>query len=141
MTGTNRSMQEAMHTAGRGASQERTASGEKQGEMTYCPPMDVFEFDDRYEVHAELAGSAPDQINVTVGEGVLTIEARVPARYEAGIQPLVREYGVGDYRRQVRLGTDVDSEKLEGRYADGVLLLTLPKRAEQRPRRVLVSGG
>jgi HSP20 family protein len=141
MTTTNHSSQEAIQAAPEADARTRPGGGGKRGEMTYCPLMDVFEFEDRYEVHAELPGSAPDQIDVTVADGLLTIEGRVPQRYGAGMKPLIREYGVADYRRQVRLGADIDGEALEGRYVDGVLVLTLPKRAEQRPRRVQISGG
>lgn len=113
----------------------------KTSELTYRPSMDLYELNDRYELHFDLPGTTSDLIDVTVHDSVLTVEARVPDRYGDRISPVMGEYGVGDFRRRVRLGEDVDSEQLSARYADGVLMLTLPKRAEWQPRRIPISSG
>jgi len=123
-----------------GETNERT--GRKTGDLTYRPLMDLYDLGDRYEAQMDLPGSAPELIEVTAHQGVLTVEARVRDRWaEAGLTPVHAEYGIGDFRRRVRLGEDIDPEKLEARYADGVLSLILPKRAERRPRRIEVNAG
>jgi len=112
----------------------------KSSELIYRPPMDMFEFDDRYELRFDLPGATPASIDVTIKGGLLSVEARVPWRYSESFEPMLAEYGVGDYRRRVRLGEDVDSERLTARYIDGVLELTLPKRAERRAQRIPISA-
>jgi HSP20 family protein len=116
------------------------ARQEKRGEVTYRPPMDLLEFEDKYEIHLDIPGSTTESISVTVDESVLTVEAGVPARHAEGAQDLLREYGVGDYRRRIRLGEDVEAGSLSARYVSGVLSLTLPKRPERQARRVPISG-
>lgn len=110
----------------------------KTSDMTYRPPLDLYDLGDRYEIQFDVPGTTAEAIDVTVNDHVLTIEARVEARYPGNITPLLGEYGVGDFRRQVRLGEDIDSESLTAAYTDGVLTLSLPKRAERQPRRVEV---
>jgi HSP20 family protein len=113
----------------------------KTSDRVYRPPLDIFDFGDRYEIHVDLPGTTRDQIDVTINENVLTLEARVPDRYGGDIMPIRGEYGVGDYRRQIRLGEDIDADGLSAAYADGVLTLSLPRLAERQPRRIEVAAG
>lgn len=112
----------------------------KTSETVYRPRMDVIEFPDRYEISVDVPGSTPEQISAAIEDGVLTIEAGVPNRYENTGRPLAREFGVGDFRRRVRLGEDVDGERVAGDYASGVLTLTLPKRVAPGARVVPIKG-
>jgi len=111
------------------------------GGRVYRPAIDLYEAPDRYELHADIPGTSSDRISLTLREGVLSIDARVPPRYDADMRPLALEFGVGDYRRSVRLGEDVDADTLEASYRDGVLVVRLPKRAEHRQRRIEVRAG
>jgi len=124
-----------------GTSVANTESHSKTSDVTYRPPLDLYDLGDRYEIQFDIPGSTAETIDLTINDQVLTIEARVEARYPGNITPLLGEYGVGDFRRQVRLGEDIDSESLTAAYTDGVLTLTLPKRAESRPRRIEVRAG
>lgn len=113
----------------------------KLSDTTYRPPVDMYELRDRYEIHVELPGTDPDSIELTVQDGELEIMAQVPHRYLGEITPLHREYGVGNYKRVIRLGEDIDTESLDASYEAGVLIVTLPKQAQRQPRRVQVRGG
>lgn len=120
---------------------ERGSQDVKTGSVRYQPPMDVYQFEDRYEVVLDLPGATAEQIAASIDGDVLTVEARVPARYSADIKPLHGEYGVGDFHRQVRVGEDIDAERLSARFEHGVLTVSLPKRPERQPRRIRVTGG
>lgn len=113
----------------------------KTGSVTYQPPMDVYQFEDRYEVVFDLPGTTAEQIAASIDGDVLTVEAGVAPRYGAGITPLLGEYGVGGFHRHVRMGEDIDAERLSARYEHGVLTVSLPKRPERQPRRIQVTGG
>jgi HSP20 family protein len=130
-----------MTTNGATATNTTRPGHTKTGDVTYRPPLDLYDLPDRYEIHFDLPGASPEDIDVTVDDGVLTVEARVPWRYPEGLEPLHVEFGIGDFRRQVRIGEDIDSEALEASYVDGVLTIALPKRAERRARRVQVRAG
>jgi len=114
---------------------------EKVSERWYRPELDLFELPDRYELHVDLPGATRESIDVSVDGGLLTIEASVPDRWpENGVGVVDRrEYGVGSFRRRVRLGEDIDPDSIEARFVNGVLELRLPKRAEHRPRRIEIS--
>lgn len=113
------------------------------GAVTYCPRLNMYDLSDRYEMHIELPGSSLEQIQATIDDGLLTIEASVPPRTEftGDVTPWRAEYGVGDFRRQVRLGEDIDADRLTAKYEHGVLTLVLPKMPERKPRRVPIAKG
>ena len=52
-----------------------------------------------------------------------------------------REREWGAFRRSFSLPTRVDSDKIQARYLDGILTVTLPKAAEARPRQITVQAG
>jgi HSP20 family protein len=110
----------------------------KVGAVTYRPRINMYDLGDRYEMHVELPGAPREEIHASTNEGVLTIEARVPSKYPGDAIPLRTEYGVGNFRRQVRLGEDIDTERLAATYEQGVLTLVLPKLPARQPRRIPV---
>ncbi len=116
----------------------------KHAEVTYRPGTDFIEFPDRYQMIFDLPGATADTVSLTIDEGVLTLEAGVrrdigergPASDNAWI---AREFGVGDFRRRVRIGEDIDDERMTASLSDGVLTVTLPKRAARKARRIEIN--
>jgi HSP20 family protein len=113
----------------------------KFGTVTYRPRLNMYDLGDRYEMHVELPGSTQEHIHATIDNGVLSIEARVPSRYPEEVAAWHAEYGVGDFQRKVRLGNDIDGERLQAKYELGMLTLVLPKVAERQARRVPIQNG
>lgn len=116
----------------------------KHAEVTYRPGTDFIEFQDRYQMIFDLPGATAETVSLTIDEGVLTLEAGVrrdigergPASDNAWI---AREFGVGDFRRRVRIGEDIDDERMTASLSDGVLTVTLPKRAARKARRIEIN--
>ncbi len=122
------------------ARETAAASCQKRSDITYRPDMDVLDTGPSYEVRMDVPGASRDSIEVTLHEGVLTVEAGVAKRVPEGVTPLHAEYGVNDFRRHVRVGEDIDAGALSASFDAGVLTLTLPKRAEVGPRRIEISA-
>jgi len=105
------------------------------------PPVNVWEDDDALHVEAELPGMKLDQLEIYVHEGdQLTIQGeRQPCVLEKGAWHR-QERGFGKFSRVVSLPCDVDADKVEARFEQGVLHVTLPKAEAARPRRIAVKG-
>jgi HSP20 family protein len=117
---------------------DRAFAGDNGG--TWAPagyPVDIREHDDHLIVEAELPGFKRSEINVTLEQGVLTIEA-VRKEEEKPGQPHLTERRFSRVTRSFRLGQAVDDGKVQAKLEDGVLTLTLPKRDEVKPRRIEV---
>jgi HSP20 family protein len=109
-----------------------------------APPtikVDVKENGDRYTVKADMPGVAKEDIRVDVDGSMVTIAAEVRREKtdEKDGKVLRSERYVGSMTRAFTLPTDVDVEKTEAKYADGVLMLTLPKHKGAAGHRVTVN--
>jgi HSP20 family protein len=101
------------------------------------PAIDVSETDSWIAVTAELPGLERKDIEVSVKDGVLSIRGEKRMEEEAKdakFHRLERRYGA--FYRALSLPETVDGGNIEARFKDGVLRVTLPKRAETKPRRI-----
>ena len=103
--------------------------------------LDVTEQDDHYAVKAEIPGVKKDDIDVRIDGNLVTISAEV--RHETsspgnGGRVLRRERQEGFASRSFTLASAVDDAKVEAAYQDGVLTLTLPKKAGAGQRRIAI---
>ena len=105
------------------------------------PPMDVTETEHEYLVKAELPGVNKDDLDISIHDGVLTInaESRYEKKAEEEGRVLRQERRYGKYVRTMRLGKDIDASKVEAEYKDGVLSLTLPKVEQVKPKKIEVA--
>jgi HSP20 family protein len=107
---------------------------------SFQPAVDLVEQEAAYEIHADLPGVDEKDVEVTLNDGALTISAkRESAKDEDRDGFKLRERYQGSYSRSFRLGSKVDSEKIEASYNNGVLKVVIPKAAEAQPRQIPVS--
>lgn len=104
------------------------------------PAIDVEESDNEYLIKAEIPGVKKEDLNVSVQDGMLTINAE--SKYEDEEKKdgrLIRqERRYGKFVRSMRLGKDVDSTKVKAEYKDGILELRLPKVEEVKPKKIAI---
>jgi HSP20 family protein len=105
------------------------------------PPVNVWEEDEALHVEAELPGMKLDQLEIYVCEGTqLTLQGeRQLCKAENGVWHR-QERGVGKFNRTIALPVAVDPDKVEARFENGVLHVTLPKSEAAKPRRITVKG-
>ena len=104
------------------------------------PAIDISETDSAYLVKTDLPGMRKQDLDITIDDGVLTINAEhVEETDEKKNGRLIRqERSYGKFSRRLRIGTDVDDKKVTAKYQEGILSLTLPKEETARPHRVKV---
>ncbi len=107
----------------------------------YLLPLDVSENDDHYIVKASLPGVKPDNIDVTYRNGMLTISGETKKEQNVeNEQYHMRERSYGTFRRSINLPGDINPDKIDAHFEDGVLTLELPKSEEAKPKRIPVKG-
>lgn len=99
------------------------------------PAIDVTESDDAYQVTVDLPGVKKDDIKVSLENGILSVraETRREDKEEKEGKLIRQERHVGQFIRQLSVGSDVDPTEVKAGFTDGVLKLTLPKRASREP--------
>jgi HSP20 family protein len=103
--------------------------------------LDVKEDDKSYTVHAEIPGVKKDDINVTIDGNQVAISAEVKNEKEVkeGEKVLRSERYYGKVSRAFTLAQEVDEAVSQAKYNDGVLELTLPKKAAVKSKRLAIS--
>ena len=103
------------------------------------PVVDVVEKEDEYLLEAELPGLSEEDVNVSVEDRLLTISAN-KAPNDDERRYLIRERTAGELRRSFVLPKDADRSNIEARFKNGVLLLTVKKLPEAKPRQIKIEG-
>jgi HSP20 family protein len=103
--------------------------------------IDVTKTDDTYTVRADIPGVKKDDIQVSVDGNEVTISGEVKKETEEkkGEEVLRSERYYGKISRSFTLPHDVDEAKVVAKYADGVLKVTLPMKAQSRTKKIAVS--
>ena len=102
--------------------------------------VDVSENEKAYTLRAELPGVKKEDINITIDGDTVAISAEVKSEKEVknGDRVLRSERYYGKLYRAFTLGQAVEEAGTHARYADGVLELTLPKKAAAQAKRITV---
>lgn len=111
----------------------------------WVPPVDIMEFEDRFELMVDLPGVAAEKVDITLERGVLTLSGERPVAERKDVKPgevIDRrlERGHGRFYRRFILPDTVDAEKVQAKGHDGVLAITIPKLAKAMPRRIKVAA-
>lgn len=100
--------------------------------------MDAWREGDRFVIEFDLPGVAKESIDLDVERNVLTVRAERVAR-NGEWEPLASERPRGLFSRQLVLGDNLDLERIDAGYADGVLRLVVPVAEKAKPRKIQVA--
>jgi HSP20 family protein len=105
------------------------------------PPVNVWEEDDNLYIEAELPGLKLEDLEIFVtGNNQLTLKGeRKPLKIEKGIKHR-QERGFGKFVRTLTLPWAVDAEKVDARFENGVLKITLAKHESAKARKIHVKS-
>jgi HSP20 family protein len=103
--------------------------------------LDAYRIDDTFYIDIDLPGVDPASIDVTVDRKVLTVRAERKRPATEGLRLLVAERPMGTITRQVFLADSLDTDRLEARYDNGVLTLSIPVIEKAKPRKIEVAAG
>lgn len=106
----------------------------------FSPRTDIYETNEGIVLVAEMPGVAPEDVDITLERGVLTIRGRMPDATHEGYRQIYAEYGEGNYERVFTLSEDIDRESIKAKQKDGVLTVELPKAPAARSRKIQVKG-
>jgi HSP20 family protein len=111
--------------------------------MSRTMPMEAFRRGDEFVVALDLPGVSPDDVEVTVERNVVSIRARRQVLRSDGDEVIVDERPQGEFTRQLFLGDNLESGKMQANFDRGVLTLTIPVAEKSKARRIQIgsSGG
>lgn len=101
------------------------------------PQVNIFETQDGYVVEAEMPGVNKSGLEITLEGQELTLVGHRNLSEETG-EVLFRERALADYKRTFALDPAIDTGKISAKMEQGVLVLTLPKSEQVKPRKISV---
>lgn len=103
----------------------------------WMPPVDIYETADAYILEADLPGMKKEDIAVQVLQDRVSIKgARKRPQREGETGYRRYERAEGQFERNFRINGGVDAEKVEAKFENGVLTVTLPKPETAKPRQI-----
>ncbi len=101
------------------------------------PPVDVFETDNAYVIEAEVPGYKEDDIKIFCKNRVLTISSdAVMKERENGF--ITEEISLPSFQRSFQLPDDADEDMVSATSENGILSITISKKAKKEPKRIEV---
>jgi HSP20 family protein len=112
------------------------------GERVWAPALDISERKDAYVVTVEVPGIKAEDLDITLEDGLLTIQGERRFSQETSERQFHRvERRYGSFRRSITLPSQVQADKIEASFEDGVLEVTVPKAEEAKPKKISVRSG
>lgn len=118
-----------------------TVAGDAFGDVGagVFPPMNITQDADNFYLRAEVPGIKPNELSISAVRNRVSLAGKREIQREHERASYHRkERAEGSFNRTVTLPTEVDAERVDARYADGILTLTLPKAEEAKPRQIAV---
>ena len=106
------------------------------------PKVNVYEYEDKVGIVAEIPGLDKKQLNVEVEDGTLTISGDKHGVWEEeGAKVIRRELKASSFKRSFELGELLDGDSINANFKDGVLSIEIPKTVPEKPKKHSVKIG
>jgi HSP20 family protein len=113
----------------------------RDNHRTWVPAVDIFEEKDRFVVRADLPGVNPDDIEVNMENGVLTVSGERNDEERSEFEGVSRVERVsGRFLRRFTLPETADADAIKAKCSHGILEISIPKQAVVQPRRIAVEA-
>ncbi|MEB3982162.1 HSP20 family small heat-shock protein [Mycobacterium sp. 663a-19] len=103
-------------------------------------PMDAWREGEEFVVEFDLPGINPDSLDIDIERNVVTVRAERPA-VDPNREMLAAERSRGVFSRQLVLGENLDTDRIQAAYNEGVLSLRIPVAEKAKPRKISVARG
>jgi HSP20 family protein len=99
--------------------------------------VNIRDEDETFVLTALVPGLKADDLNIQVLDDVVRIEGEFPADES---EYLLQELPNGSFRRELRLPSELEADKVEAKIADGILTLRLPKAESAKPKKIKIAS-
>jgi HSP20 family molecular chaperone IbpA len=107
-------------------------------EPALWPPVDVIEDTSGITLYADLPGVPKDKLNLRVEGDQLSLEGEIALSLPQGMQSQHAEVRLQRYRRAFTLSKELDADKVNAEFAQGLLRVRIPKAEHAQPRKIAV---
>jgi HSP20 family protein len=102
------------------------------------PDVDIKESADNFIFSFEIPGALRDDVKIWLEDDVLTVSGEKKEKLAKGETKLLSERNFGKFEMSFRLPGGIDGSKVKAEFVDGLLMVTVPKAAEAKPKRIAI---
>ena len=102
------------------------------------PKVNVYEYDDKIGIVAEIPGLDKKNVSVDVEDQVLTISGDKHGLQDDGGKCITRELKQSSFKRSFNLGEHLDGNDVSAKFKDGMLSISIPKKEPEKPKKKVV---
>ena len=102
------------------------------------PKVNVYEYDDKIGIVAEIPGLDKKNVSVEVEDHVLTISGDKHGFDDSGGKCITRELKQSSFKRSFNLGEHLDGDDVSAQFKDGMLSISIPKKEPEQPKKNFV---
>ena len=102
------------------------------------PKVNVYEYDDKIGIVAEIPGLDKKNVTVDVEDQILTISGDKHGLQDDGGKCITRELKQSSFKRSFNLGDHLDGEGIGAKFKDGMLSISIPKKEPEKPKKKFV---
>jgi HSP20 family protein len=105
-------------------------------EAVFAPFVNIYETGDDFVLVANMPGVSKDDVKLKLEEGALSIFGKINYDEAINRKYILNEAGVGNYFRKFKISNSIDESKINAKYENGQLVVTLPKHDRIKPRSI-----
>ena len=116
-------------------------SQQRSGAAPWVPAVDLMENEAEFKLVVELPGIPRDDVKISLTDNVLTLRGEKKTQVEEKNESWHHvERSYGSFERSFNLASPVDAGKVKAKFENGLLIVTLPKSEESRPREIRIES-
>jgi HSP20 family protein len=105
-------------------------------EAVFAPFVNIYETNNDFVLVANMPGVSKDEVKLKLEEGALSIFGKINYDEAVNRKYILNEAGVGNYFRKFKISNSIDESKIDAKYENGQLVVTLPKHDRIKPRAI-----
>jgi HSP20 family molecular chaperone IbpA len=113
---------------------------EDRGERFMRPRTSIHEYEEYVRIMVDMPGVSKDRLDINFNRGELVVIGRRDTWEKEAIKPVYCERFDGNFRRVFALDNSLDPGKIDAKLVNGVLLLSIPKRESEKPRKIEIKS-
>jgi len=118
---------------------QETTTGDFNNVTYLEPDVDIIENDSEFAIYLDMAGTDKEHIEIKLEENILFVKSKVEAPDNHGLKLVYTEFQTEGYSRKFSLSNNVNVKKIDAHLEDGVLTLTLQKKAKENIKTIKVT--
>lgn len=104
-----------------------------RNEIGFRPATNIFEYKDEVKIELQIPGFSKEQVKITLDKDILLVKGEISKAEEQEAKHAQVEFKASDFEKKFRINKDLDAEKIQAIFSNGILTLSIAKKEEMKP--------